>query len=196
QVVQGKEDVALTEEATHFAVEIIEQKDPKLFNTLLRDINTYKIFKKVLVDYGKDPNYQTPQGSPDIRKLKKEASGKVLAEVVVNKSEDLDESPELIAKTQSWWKDIIDFLKGLFLKSGFDIAAMKIISGEEIGTVEDIRNKEGIFLQKESQDGLYDKLKNIASQIEKKNQKYYINGKEIKHRVSELSKNWLTKRFE
>jgi len=195
QVVQGKEDVALTEEAMHFAVEIIEQKDPKLFNTLLRDINTYKTFKQVLVDYGKDSNYQTPQGSPDIRKLKKEAIGKVLAEVVVNKSEDLDESPELIAKTQSWWKDIIDFLKGLFLKSGFDIAAMKIISGEEIGTVEDIRNKEGIFLQKESQDELYNKLKDINSQIEKKNEEYYINGKKVARRVTSLVKDWYERRF-
>ena len=39
QVVEGKDNVALPEEAMHFAVEIIQQTDPKLFNQLLKEIN-------------------------------------------------------------------------------------------------------------------------------------------------------------
>jgi hypothetical protein len=196
QVVNGKEDVALPEEAMHFAVELIEQNDPKLFNQLLKEINDYNILKEVFADYGNNPLYQTKEGKPDVIKLKKEAIGKVLAEVIINKSEGLSEQSTNLAKVQSWWQKIIDYLKGLFLKSGFDTAAMKIVSGEEIGNVEDLRTQEeNLFLQKASQSVVYDKLKLIQSQIEKKDDSYYINGKKVPRRVSDIVKSWYENRF-
>jgi hypothetical protein len=196
QVVNGKEDVALPEEAMHFAVELIEQNDPKLFKQLLKEINDYNILKEVFADYGNNPLYQTKEGKPDVIKLKKEAIGKVLAEVIINKSEGLSEQSTNLAKVQSWWQKIVDYLKGLFLKSGFDTAAMKIVSGEEIGNVEDLRTQEeNLFLQKASQSVVYDKLKLIQSQIEKKDDGYYINGKKVPRRVSDIVKSWYENRF-
>ena len=70
QVVEGKESVALPEEAMHFAVEIIEQTNPKLFEQMLKDIVGEEIYKEVLEQYSKNPYYQK-DGKPDIRKLKK-----------------------------------------------------------------------------------------------------------------------------
>lgn len=197
QIVDGKEDVALPEEAMHFAVELIQQNDPKLFNQLLKEINDYQILKEVFADYGNNPLYQTAEGKPDVLKLKKEAIGKVLAEVVIGKSQDVSENLERVAKVQSWWKDIIDFLKGLFLKSGFDTAAMKIVSGEEIGSAEDLRSEEEqTFLQQSSQSAIYDKLKLIKSQMRLEEDGYHINGKKIPKRVSDLVKDWYSRRFD
>jgi hypothetical protein len=197
QVVEGKEDTVLPEEAMHFAVEIIQQTDPKLFNTLLKEINGYRILQEVIDTYGNDPNYQTKDGKPDILKLKKEAIAKVLAEVVIDKSEGLSENANNLAKVQSWWRTILDALKRIFQKSGFDTAAMKVLTGEAIGTVDDIRAEEDvIFLQKStSQEAVYNKLKDIQSKIAKKDDGYYIDGKKVPRRVTDLVKDWYERRF-
>ena len=197
QVVEGKEDTTLPEEAMHFAVEIIQQTDPKLFNTLLKEINGYRILQEVIDTYGTDPNYQTKDGKPDILKLKKEAIAKVLAEVVIDKSEGLSENANNLAKVQSWWRTILDALKRIFQKSGFDTAAMKVLTGESFGTVDDIRAEEdAIFLQKStSQEAVYNKLKDIQSKIAKKDDGYYIDGKKVPRRVTDLVKDWYERRF-
>jgi hypothetical protein len=197
QVVEGKEDVALIEETMHFVTEIIAQKDPQLFNMLLKEINGYKIYNQVVAEYGKNKEYQTADGKPDILKLKKEAIGKVLAETVIKKNEGSTEKPELLAKVENWWTKIINAVKGLFLKSGFDQAAMKVLSGEEIGTVDDIRNAEGKFFQQTTptQDTVIKKLKDVSNQITKDDTGYLINGIRIKQRVTEIIKNWYSNRF-
>lgn len=197
QVVEGKEDVALPEEAMHFAVEIIQQTDPKLFNTLLKEINGYRMLNEVFNTYGSDPNYQTKEGRPDVIKLKKEAIAKVLTEIIINKSEGLSENADKLAKARTWWQTILDYLKGLFQKSGFDTAAMKILSGESIGTADNIRAEEdAVFLQKStSQDAVYNKLKDIQSKIVKKDDGYYIDGKKVPRRVTDLVKDWYERRF-
>lgn len=197
QVVNGKEDVALPEEAMHFAVEIIQQKDPKLFNTLLKEINGYRMLNEVFNTYSSDPNYQTKEGKPDIIKLKKEAIAKVLTEVISNKAEGLSENAENLAKVRTWWQSILDYLKGLFQKSGFDTAAMKVLSGESFGTVDDIRSEgDNVFLQKStSQEAVYNKLKDIQSKIVKKDDGYYVDGKKVPRRVTDLVKDWYERRF-
>jgi len=167
QIVNGKEGVALTEESMHFAVEIIKQTNPALYNKLLKEINSYQLYKQVLADYGADPLYQTPEGKPDIRKLKDEAIAKVLSETVVNQNEGSIEKPENLARVESWWTDIVEWLKNLFnIKSGFDEAALKVLSGEEIGTADDIRAQEGAaFLQKTKQEDSVDRLKSMDSRL-------------------------------
>jgi len=196
QVVDGLEASALPEEAMHFAVEIIEQKDPALFKKLLNEIGQYRIYNEVFAQYSQDENYQTSDGKPDIRKIKKEAIGKVLAEVIINKSEGLTEKPELLAKVESWWQAILNSIKNIFSKSGFDEAAMNILSGKDMGVAEDIVAEDGtIFLQKSKQDEVYDKLKEVQSTIEKRDDGYYINGKKISRRVTEEVKDWYTRRF-
>lgn len=196
QVVEGKESRALTEEAMHFTVEILEQKDPKLFNQLLKEINNYALLKDVMAEYSTNPLYQTADGKPDIRKLKKEAIAKVLAETVINQNEGSTEKPELLAKVESWWSEILNFLKGLFVTSGFDSAAMKVLSGEAIGTVADIRAEEGsMFLQKTKQEQIFDSIKEMSSKITKPEEDYYIDGRKIGRRVSNLVADWYERRF-
>lgn len=196
QIVEGKEAVSLPEEAMHFAVEIIEQKNPKLFNKLLGEINDYKIYKEVLSDYGTDENYQSADGKPNIRKLKKEAIAKQLVATIINRVEGINDTEAKVAKAQSWWSEILEFIRNLFISSGFDKAAISILSGEAIGTVEDIRDTEdGVFLQKDSQDALYNKIKEIHGKIEKRDEVYYIDGKKIGRRVTDLVKDWYERRF-
>lgn len=192
QVVEGKEAEALPEEAMHFAVEIIEQNNPKLFMQMLKDIGSYALYKDVLRDYSGDKSYQTKEGKPDIRKLKKEAIAKVLAETVINKNEGITEHPELLVKVQTWWQKIVEFLKGMFSKSGFDKAAMDIVKGKDIGELSE--ESVEIYLQK-SAENVFNDLKQVASQITLKNDKYQINGKEIPKRVSDEAHDWYSNRF-
>ena len=198
QVVEGMDNIALPEEAMHFVVEIIKQKDPALFNQLLKEINNYQILKQVIADYGNDPAYQI-DGKPNIRKLKEEAIAKVLAEIVIGKVEGTTEKPELLAKAQTWWQKFIEMFKNLLVSSGFDTAAIKVITGEAIGTAEDIRAEEGdVFLQstKSKQDIAFDTIKNNSRLIEKrKDDGYYINGKKIPRRVTDLVSEWYDRIF-
>jgi len=205
QVVEGTENVSLSEEAMHFAVEIIKQTNPSLYKTLLKEINNYALYKQVLDQYGTDPNYQGKDGKPDILKLKEEAIAKVLVETIINKNEGSTEKPELLAKTQSFWSSMVEWFKGLFMKSGFDRAAMDIISGKEIGTVADIRVEEDkVFLQKSRQKDAIDKLKDVDSRLTKKEvvingekqDRYFLNDvTQIARRVSDEIKDWYARRF-
>ena len=196
QVVEGKEEVALTEEAMHFAVEIIQQLDPKLFNKLLKEINSYNILNDVFREYGSDPNYQTADGKPDVLKLKKEAIAKVLTETVINKNEGLTEKPELIAKAESWWQTIVNALKSLFQKSGFDQAAMQVLSGEFVGTVDELRDSENdVYLQKDKQQQIYDSIMDLKAKVVKKDDGYYVDGVKVLRRVTDLVSDWYDRRF-
>lgn len=197
QVVRGTEATSLPEEAMHFAVEIIEQTNPQLFNKLLKEINNYRIYNQVIADYGTNPLFQTPEGKPDIRKLKKEAIAKVLTETIIKKAEGTTEKPENLAKVETWWDTIVNFLKNLFIQSGFDEAAMQVLSGEFQGTAEDLRNDE-IFLQEQKsvQQMMVDKIKAVASTIESLGADgYKVNGRKITLRVTDISKSWLDNRF-
>lgn len=206
QVVEGMEDVALPEEAMHFAVEIIKQTNPKLYNQLLKEINNYAIYKQVLADYSTDKNYQTKDGKPNIQKLKEEAIGKVLAETIINKNEGTLEKPENIAKVQSWWTSMVEWFKSLFMKSGFDRAAMDILSGKEIGTAADIRAEEGsVFAQKTRQKSAVDKIKEINARLSKKEvedkgqtkERYFLDGvTKVLKRVSDDIEEWYKRRFD
>jgi hypothetical protein len=151
--------VALPEEAMHFAVEIIEQTNPKLFEQMLKDINGEAVYQKINIDYGKNPYYQK-DGKPDIRKLKKEAIGKLLVDKVSS------------IKAQTWWDKIVKFLKELFNKPQMDGVdsltqfAEMIVSGEDFGTVNDIKSTEDYF-QLNEQDKVFNKLKDLDNQITK-----------------------------
>lgn len=199
QVVEGKESSALPEEAMHFAVEILQQKNPKLFNKLMKEINSYNMYKEVLRTYGNDPLYQTKDGKPDILKLKKEAIGKVLAETIINKSEGQTEFSENLAKTQTWWQAILEYFKSLFMTSGFDRAAMQVISGNFEGSVEDIRSDD-IFLQLSEQERIYNQIKDTHDKMtppdnKVEGSKYTIDGKKISRRVHDLVNTWYERKF-
>ena len=193
QVVYGKEDVALTEEAMHFAVEIIEQRDPKLFNQLLKEVNSYRLYDQVVKNYGKLADYQGADGKPDIRKLKKEAIAKILTETVINKNEGLTEKPELLAKAEGWWQTLLTALKNIFQKSGFDLAAIKVLSGEFEGTAQELRAEEGaVYLQAtegmSKQDTTIQKILDMAKRLslDTTTNKYKIDNSDIPYRVTQL----------
>lgn len=197
QVAQGKLNVALPEEAMHFVVEILKQKNPKLYNRLLSEVNGYELYNRVVADYGKIKSFQEPDGKPNIKKLKDEAIAKILAEVIINKNEGITEKPENLAKVESWWQTIINALKNIFLESGFDQAAMKVLSGEFEGTVEDLRSTNVYYQiasdpQKRIIDSLIDR-KNSINEIS--GEGGYMYGGKMLTRVTSLVDRWYGERF-
>jgi hypothetical protein len=195
QVIEGKEADSLPEEAMHFAVAIIKQKDPALYRKLLSEINGYRALKETFATYGNDPEYQI-DGKPNVVKLKEEAIAKVLHNVISNNLDEFSEAPERANDVRGWFARIIEAIRSLFVRNGFDSAAMKILSGEDIGTADDIREEEGtVFLQKNTQQAVYDKLKQVASTVDKKDDGYYVNGKKVPRRVTDLVKDWYERRF-
>jgi hypothetical protein len=199
QVAQDKIDVALPEEAMHFVVEILKQQDPALYNKLMKEINGYQIYNRVVAEYGKLPAYQEADGKPNIKKLKEEAIAKVLTETIINKNEGSLEKPENLARVESWWQAIINSIKSIFLKSGFDQAAFKVLSGEFNGTVDQARVEYSEFYQtsEDKQQVIVDKLLNTDLSIDKlKNEEgYLIGGNKIKRRVTDLTSDWYSKKF-
>jgi hypothetical protein len=154
QVVEGKEDVALPEEAMHFAVEIIKQTNPKLYQTLLKEINNHPKLNEVIGLYGNDPAYQK-DGRRDIAKLKEEAIAQVLA----------DRLEDIVGR--SWFENIVEWLKSLFYtKSGFDQASFDVLSGK-IASVEDIDVSEGsAYFQLQEGEKVFNNLLEESNRIQ------------------------------
>jgi hypothetical protein len=174
-VAYGMESVALTEEMVHLATAILEQTNPKLITQLISKIDRFKIYNLTLAAYKNNKNYQLSDGKPDIRKIKKEAVDKLLAEVIINQSEGSTEFPELMKEEErsiikQWWDTILDYLRSVYKKSNIDIfeeVAAKVISGDVGGTVKDITGKE-IYLQQKNNlvDNFYDIVKSYSSRID------------------------------
>lgn len=137
-IAEGKENVALTEEIVHVATAMIEQVDPKLVTEMISKITRFKIYQKTLDAYKTDPNYQLPNGKPDIRKIKKEAVDKLIAELVIKQSEGSTEFPELLDETnrsmvRNFWNTILDWFRGMYKASNinvFEQTASKIAAGD------------------------------------------------------------------
>jgi hypothetical protein len=197
KIVNGKQDVALPEEAMHFAVAIIKQTNPALYKRLMSEINNYAIKNQVFNDYVGNPDYQI-DGKPNVVKLKEEAIAKLLAEKIIFQTQGFTDKSELMDKVTTWWEDIIDWIKTLFVKSGFDRTSMDILSGKMKGTAEDIVEDE-TFLQQAApnkQKQLVDLIKDRNSKLTKKNytengvekQRYFFNGsdKPVKNRVHDV----------
>ena len=197
QVVEGKEAQSLPEEAMHFAVAIIKQTNPALYKKLMSEINKYAILNEVFATYGQNPIYQTKDGKPDVIMLKEEAIAKVLVETIIKNNEGSTEKPENIAKIQDLWDKIVNFLKSIFTKSGFDQLSMDIMTGKIIGTAEDIREEEGkTFLQLDPQEAIINRIKEVSASIDKPTEGgYMINGKNIP-RVSALVDEWYERTFQ
>jgi len=111
----------------------------------------------------------------------------------------LTEKPELLAKTQSWWEEILNWFKSLIIKSGFDKVAMDILSGRDIGNADDIR-EQGIYAQQgevSKQDEIIQNIKLVGSKITvlPNSEGYEINGKSIR-RVSDIVHDWYQRRFD
>lgn len=222
-IAEGKESVALTEEMVHIATAILEQTNPKLVTEMISKIGNFKIYNQVFEQYKNNKAYQLPNGKPDIRKIKKEAVDKLIAEIIVNKNENSDQNPELREEStqliaRNWWTTILDFIRGLYKKSNislFEDAAAEIINGE-IGNVEDIQTEGVMFQLSDKQSNILKKLSETEGNIEKVTDKkeqdpllldseeannyYRINKPDgtfdvIKKRVTDRVKAWYKSKF-
>lgn len=170
-IAQGTESATLTEEMVHIATAILEQTDPKLITNLISKIERFKIYKLTYDAYKNNKNYQLSNGKPDIRKIKKEAVDKLIAEYIVNNSEGSTDFPELSQKIernmiQEWWNTILEYIRSLYGKSKVDLfsqAADHIMSGN-IGTIEDIK-AQGTYFQI-GNNAEVDKFVNIINDID------------------------------
>lgn len=169
---EGKESVAITEEMVHIATEILYQTNPKLVTEMISKIDRFKIWKKTLEEYKNV--YKTPEGKPDIRRIKKEAVDKLIAEVIINQNENIEQYPELREEAnqsliRKWWQDLLDFIKGLYRKTNISIfeEAANVILNDDIGDVLDIETG-GVFYQlTDKQTDIVNKLKLTKEKIEK-----------------------------
>jgi hypothetical protein len=182
QVVEGQENVALPEEAMHFAVEIIKQTNPKLYQQLLKEINGHPKLQEVIDLYGDHPLYQK-DGRRDIAKLKEEA----IAQVLADRMED--------AVGRSFWQRILDWLTPRFLKAGFDKASMDVLAGR-LTSVDNIDVSKGsAYFQLTEGERVFDTIKQTSDEIELIDGSYTVNGEKMTNRVSDRTKKFFEKLF-
>lgn len=127
-IAMGKEEVTLAEEFVHIATSMLEQTDSKLVTALISKIERYKIYKLTFDAYKGNKNYQLSNGKPDIRKIKKEAVDKLIAEHIVKQSEGSTEFPELMEENErniinGWWNTILEYVRSLYGKAKIDLFA-------------------------------------------------------------------------
>lgn len=187
-IAQGMEKYSLTEEIVHVATAILEQTNPKIVTAMISKIDRFKIYDDTLKAYKGKKAYQLSNGKPDIRKIKKEAVDKLIAELIINQSEGSTEFPELMSENnrsmvQDWWNTILDFIKGVYAKTNIDIfeqAANKVLSANVGGVVSDIVGG-GVYYQVKNTavDKIFDIVSDFNNRLERNDAVYDNNGKEI-----------------
>ena len=174
-IAEGKEDVALTEEMVHISTAIINLKNPQMITEMISKIDRFEIYKRTLNDYKDIPAYQLPNGKPDIRKIKKEAVDKLIAELIINESEGSVEFPELMAESnrslvRRFWDSILDFFRGQYGKSNIKIfgeTAKLILNNKVEGNVLDLDSKEIYYQATDVQKNIQEKLEATKDRLEK-----------------------------
>lgn len=199
-IASGREAGAITEEMVHVATSILEQTNPELITNLIKEIGKYKIYKRVFDAYKDKKAYQLSNGKPNIRKIKKEAVDKLIAEVIVQESPNVDGNPELLQPTiieriKNFWRSILNAIGKNYRMTNLDMfetAASLIMDG--VGSVDNIKNKD-IYYQSGGNavvDQIYqtiqDKGKDMILHPETADKKrhYTKAGEEIKVSVTEM----------
>lgn len=210
-IAEGKEHEALTEEMVHITTAALEQIEPRLVTELISKIDRFKIYKLVLEKYRNDPRYQLENGKPNIRKIKKEAVDKLIAEIIINDGVDTEQFPELMEEEnvglfQRLWRAILDFLSNRYRDTNISIysnAATRIMEGVDVSPL----RGEGIYLQKtiQSVDQIYDALKTEHSKLkivpatDKDDRHYVYDGQRVRTSVTKKVKGdrlWDTTEFQ
>jgi len=143
-VAEGREGAAITEEMVHIATAVLEQTNPTMVTEMISKIDRFQIYQRTLDQYKNNPKYQLANGKPDIRKIKKEAVDKLIAELIINNEEGIAEFPELRSENnksmiRSWWNAILDWFRGAYKKSNisiFEEAAGRIMTANVGATYE------------------------------------------------------------
>lgn len=213
QIVEGKEDYTLPEEAMHILVELVKQSRPELYISMRSEVINYKLYGKVLNDpaYVNSSFYQTLEGEKNLDKFKDEAIAKLLAEMLINQLEGTGESEKRIVTVYSWWKQILQWIKEKFggYKNPFK-TALKAINEDDtsFGQFKDI-SSDDIFLSAKTVDQIdkenpetktiWERIKDKAAKLNiiKTNNEYFRDGQVIpkEKRVSALKDAYYTKLF-
>lgn len=206
---EGREE-ALTEEMVHIATAILEQTNPKMVTEMIAKIDRFKIYKQTLEAYKNNKNYQLSNGKPDIRKIKKEAVDKLIAEVIVNQNNGSTDFPELMQEEnqsmlRKWWNAILDFIRGMYNSSNiniFETVAGKIMGEDAIGTVAQIKDGEVFFqiakndavdkyvdtiIDRNSRLKLFPEVRDASGKVIEKRH-YKLDDKKVKETVTEKVK--------
>ena len=155
----------LAEEAAHFFVDYLEQTSNPLFSSMMYDIGKYNTYMETYKEY--QNTYLTNDGTPDINKIKKEAIGKMIAKIIVDKN-NINESQNLIDRFVRWLNKVMDLIKEQLVRLGlsdeakiedyFELAATNILAGKYQG---EFKPYDEIFLQ---QSDTQKKLDNIITE--------------------------------
>jgi hypothetical protein len=215
QIAEGKENVTLPEEAMHFLVALIKVNRPNLYDSLISQVRDYKLYKTLIGSpvYTESELYRKDNGSLNLTKIKEEAVAKVLAEYLIDALEGQTEKPELMLRARNWWKEIVDWIKTLFGKytDPFEqvIEDLSLDNFAAYGDVEDLNIDPEIYLSTTNLDinerdqkytenkALFENIKSRPHnlKITKIDDKYYIDGKEGKRRVSDLVEDYYADLF-
>lgn len=190
-VATGMENVALTEEVIHIGSAMMEQTHPKLITEMISKIDRYKIYKIVYDEYSKLKAYQLPNGKPDIRKIKKEAVDKLIAEVYLNPDPSTAQYPELLEEepksfARKCWETIVDALRRMYRKSDIDIykkAGATIASGELDASI--VPKEKGIYYQAAENvavNNIFDKFREFGVDTELVDELLDAQGQQLKKR--------------
>jgi hypothetical protein len=202
KVAKGEVDpTVLGEEAAHFFVSMLPQ-DGALLRDMMGRITTTEVYREVLRMYANNPHYRI-NGKPNFDLLKKEAIGKLISQQMRGEP---SEAPG------SWWTRVLQWISTIFNKKNpFMSAAEDILSSkvEGLGDINTSLEDSIMFHLTSSKDQVqaYNELLDISNRLERKPgseidretkkpiDKYFLDAKEIKRRVTNLAKDFYAKVF-
>ena len=202
QVIEDKQSIdTLPEEAAHFFVEMLGPGHP-LYKEMFDKITGYKIYTDTLEQYKN--KYRNQDGTINFNKIKKEAIGKMIAEVIVNKNVG-SESEAKLKEAVSWFQKLWNFIKSAFDK----VSTNPFEEAADLLTTDDIQNilsnspiDEEYYQLTDPMEGLLqdqDKLtldNSIDPITQQKRHIYKYNLKDVKASVTSwYVDKWLKKKF-
>lgn len=208
QVVNDSAGVStLPEEAAHFFVEMLGPGSA-LLKDMMNKITSFALYPKVVQDYSKNKAYRNPDGTVNFDKIKKEAIGKAIAQVIIGN----DINTENISKSnllRNWFNKLMDWLKNIFTTqvandNPFRYAAQQILEGNTSELNEDFEST-GDYYQLGVENSL-ELLDNDQSRLtldnsidpitKQKRHIYYYNGNPAKGSVTSVYVDrWLKRIF-
>lgn len=165
QIVEGKEDIALPEEAMHIAIELIRANKPDMYNNLLSEAVKSDLYKDIVKSPEYRNAYKDSKGRVNVSALQREAISKILAEYVIRKNQSTTEKTGVIATIQRIWNNIVSFLKGLFTSANinpFEAVATQILEGtEDFGKQKNVAEDVTFYQISDNNKTLYDRINNV-----------------------------------
>ena len=167
QLGNGADVSALSEEASHFLVEMLRAEDNPLFKSMYDKIETYQEFKRI----ASPESFYYKKYNGDIDLLKREAIAKVVNEHLV-KGNVKSESKEKVSRLQRWFDRVMGWLTNkmkVISNDPFTEAALTIMNDNlEQVLRADPSNivMSGTFYQQDSSKSVVDKLREEANNWE------------------------------